>query len=165
MINAATFLCIPYDFKGKVLIYPPKIKEVVSDIYFGNYLKILTSSQEELEDEYVDKNKDSVDIKKVPTPFEFLLINCYHNKQVEHLVKKAFYFFCKVEVSFLYEEKAILIGSLEEELKRANTINDLVLLKEEEFFEFQNKIREAIGEKTVEPPNPNEHPKIRRFQT
>lgn len=164
MIDAAAFLRIPYDFKGKVLIYPPKISEVVSDIYFGNYIKILTSSQEELEDEYVDKNKDSVDIKKVPTPFEFLLINCYHNEQVKHLVKKAFYFFCKVEVSFLYEEKAILIGNLEEELKRANTVNDLVLLRENEFFDFQNKIREAIGEKPIEPPNPNEHPKIRRMK-
>ena len=33
-----------------------------------------------------------------------------------------------------------------------------------EFFHFQNAIREAIGQKMVEPPNPNEHPRIKAMK-
>lgn len=164
MINAMTFLSIPCDFKGKFLIYPPSIKDVVADVYFNNYLKLLITSQEELEDEYFDKNKDSTEDIKIPTPFEFLLINCYHSKEVELLAKKAFKFFCRVDVSFLYEEKMILIGDIKEVLDKAKTLDDLILLKEEDYFDFQNKIRESIGQDTIEPPNPNEHPKIKRMK-
>lgn len=164
MINVASFLSIPYNFKGKFLIYPPNVRMVVEDKFFNNYLRLLITSQEELEDEYFDKNKDSSDDLKVPTPFEFLLINCYHSKDVERLAKKAFNFFCKVDVTFLYEEKAILIGDLKEVLDTAKSMDDLVLLKEDEYFDFQNKIREAIGQDPIEPPNPNEHPKIKRMK-
>jgi hypothetical protein len=58
----------------------------------------------------------------------------------------------------------ILIGEVGEVLKRAETIDDLILLTEEEFFDFQNAIRECIGKKTVEPYNPNEHPKVREMK-
>lgn len=160
MISSSVFLGLPVDFNGKIYIYPPKVKDVAGEPYFGNFLKILTSSQEEIEDHYIEQKIE----QNPPTPFEFLLINCYHNKLVEELTKKAFYFFCKVEVSFLYEQKAILIGNLQEELTIAKTVDDLKLLKEDEFLDFQNKIRESIGEKVVAPPNPNEHPKIRRMK-
>jgi hypothetical protein len=38
------------------------------------------------------------------------------------------------------------------------------MIKEEEFFDFQNVIRECIGKKKVEPPNPNEHPKVKEMK-
>ena len=37
-------------------------------------------------------------------------------------------------------------------------------MDENNFFDFQNKIRESLGEKPIEPPNPNEHPKIRKMK-
>jgi hypothetical protein len=70
-------------------------------------------------------------------------------------------------VNFFYEQKTIIFGDLKEILARVETIDDLselVTLKEEEFFDFQNLIREAVNKKTIEPPNPNEHPKIKAMK-
>ena len=58
----------------------------------------------------------------------------------------------------------ILIGEVGEVLKHAETMDDLILLTEEEFFDFQNAIRECIGKKTVEPYDPNEHPKVKEMK-
>jgi hypothetical protein len=60
----------------------------------------LTYSQEEVEDEFLDA-KRSLDV--YPTPFEFMLNNCYHNKQYEALCQKAFEFFIHDKVVFAYE--------------------------------------------------------------
>lgn len=158
MTKESAFLGLPEDFNQKFLIYPPLIKEVVSNKKFHQYKQVFTFSQEELDDEYIKKDIAA------PTPFEFLLSNSYYNKEFEQIVKEAFYFFTKQEITFLYERKLILIGSLEKELKRIKNFKNLVFLTEEEYFDFQNNIRISLGEKTVEPPNPNEHPKIRRMK-
>ena len=68
------------------------------------------------------------------------------------------------KMNFIYEKKLILIGDLEKELSRVKSVEDLIFLNEENFFDFQNKIRESLGEKPIEPPNPNEHPKIRQMK-
>lgn len=158
MTKEATFLGFPEDFQNKFLIYPPKIKEIVSNKSFGQYRQLLTFSQEELDDEFSKKKETA------PTPLEFLLSNSYHNKEFEKIAKEAFYFFIHDEVTFIYDKKLILIGDVNKELKRIKNINDLVFLGEDNFFEFQNKIRESLGEKPIEPPNPNEHPKIRKMK-
>lgn len=158
MTKENAFLGLPTDFNQKFLIYPPKIKEIVSNKKFYQYRQILTFSQEELDDEYVKKNIIA------PTPYEFLLGNSFHSEEFEQIAKEAFFFFIKQEVTFLYEEKLILIGKLEEELKRVKSFKGLVFLTEDEFFDFQNNIRMSLGEKAVEPPNPDEHPKIRQMK-
>ena len=165
MSKEAAFLCLPQDFENKFKIYPPKVKEIVGCSYFSIYRHILTLSQEELEDEYLkkDKNKAKKDFN-VPTPLEFLLINSYHDKNFEEIAKSAFEFFIKEKVTFLYENKTILIGDIEEVVKEITSINDLKILNEKSYFNFQNKIRESLGEKPIEPPNPNEHPKIKRMK-
>ena len=169
MSNAITFLGFPKDFKQKFLIYPPTVKAVVSNEKFNQYRTLLTLSQEDLEDIFIKDNKEkdfnSYDQFQVPTPFEYLLANSYHNKEIEELSKEAFYFFTKQEITFLYKQGLILIGNLEEEIERVgNNIEALVFLKEEDFFDFQNMIRECLGEDKVEPPNPDLHPKIRRMK-
>ena len=58
----------------------------------------------------------------------------------------------------------IVIGEINEVVKNVKNLNDLVLLTEKEFFDFQNLIRESVGKKPVEPPNPNEHPKIKEMK-
>ncbi len=158
MSKEAVFLGFPEEFQEKFLIYPPKVKEVVSTKRFNQYRQLLTFSQEELDDEFLKKKQYS------PTPLEFLLSNSYHNKEFEKIAKEAFYFFTRQDVIFLYEQKMILFGKLEKELKRAKSLKDLIYLDEENFFIFQNKIRECLGEKPIEPPNPNEHPKIRAMK-
>lgn len=162
MSKEAVFVGVPQDFKNKFLIFPPKVKEIVGNKKFGQYRQILVFSQEELEDEYLKNNEKNKE--KIPTPLEFLLTNSYHNKEFEQLAKEAFYFFTKQEISFLYEEKLILIGEIEDELKRSKSLENLIFLNEEEYFEFQNKIRVNIGEDAIELPDPTEHPRIKQMK-
>ena len=79
-------------------------------------------------------------------------------------LKSIFTDFLHEEVTFIYEQKMIVIGEINEVVKNVKSLNDLVLLTEKEFFDFQNLIRESVGKKPVEPPNPNEHPKIKEMK-
>ena len=155
------FICQPNEFKPGIKIYPPTVKDVITNERYGHYGRLLTYSQEEVEDEFVEAKKV---LDKYPTPFEFLLNNSYHNEQYHQLCIEAFEFFIHQKVTFLYEQKVILIGEIGEVLKHAETMDDLILLTEEEFFDFQNAIRECIGKKTVEPYDPNEHPKAKEMK-
>lgn len=158
------FIGQPAPFKPGIKVYPPFVNEVIQNPKYSLYVKILTQSQEEIEDDFVAAKKE-MDI--YPTPMEFLLNNSYHNKEYQILAKEAFEFFTKEKVNFFYEQKIIIFGDLKDILSKIETIEDLselITLKEEEFFNFQNLIREAVNKKTVEPPNPNEHPKIRAMK-
>ena len=155
------FIGAPVEFKAGVYIYPPKVSDVILNQEYGLYSRVLTYSQEEIEDLYAEEKKD---MDFFPTPIEFLLNNCYHKKEYELLCKRAFSFFLKQDVEFLYDKKAILIGKIENVLKNIQSINQLILITEEEFFDFQNLIRVAINQKTVERPNLNEHPRIKAMK-
>lgn len=160
MISPAVFIGEPLFFK-KYCVYPPKVKDVCANPAFGQYLRILTFSQEEIEDEFVEKK---LDMSKIPTPFEFMLANCYASPEVARLTKEAFKFFMRIDVEFLYEAKAICVGDMREVLKTAKSVNDLEFIKEEDFFDLQNVIRLASGAKPVEKPNPDEDPRIKRIK-
>ena len=155
------FMGLPFEFKQGVHIYPPMIKDVVGNDSFSSFCQILTYSQEEIEDIFV---KEKIELDSFPTPMEFLLNNCYHDKKYEKLTKQAFEFFIKQKVDFLYDKKIIVIGSLEDILKSIDNLNQLITITEEEFFDFQNYIRMAINQKLVEKPNPNEHPKVKAMR-
>ena len=155
------FIGAPVQFKPGVNIYPPKVKEVVSNPGYNSFSRVLTYSHEEIEDIFIKEKKE---VDSFPTPLEFLLNNCYHNKDYENICKKAFRFFLKSEVEFLYDKKAILIGRIEDVLKELTSIDQIIMIHEEEFFEFQNLIRMATNQKIVEPPNSNEHPKIKAMK-
>lgn len=167
MINEKYFLKLPKDFKNKCKIYPPSVKEVVENECFSKYRYLLTITQEEIEDEFLNKKNENKEISTIPTPFEFLLATSYHNKEIEQVAKDAFYFFIKEPITFLYDRKEILIGDLEEIIKNASSLEDLkkmIMITEEEYFDFQNAIREALGEKKVEPPDPDEDPRVKRIK-
>ena len=167
MINEKFFLNLPKDFNGKVKIYSPTIKQVVENEHFSQYRYLLTITQEELEDEFLNKINENGEPLTAPTPLEFLLTTSYHNKEIEKIAKDAFYFFIKEPITFLYDKKEILIGDLEEIVKNASSLEDLkkmITITEEEYFDFQNAIREALGEKKVEPPDPDEDPRVKRIK-
>ena len=160
MNNPAVFIKEPLMFKNKFKVYPPSVREVVSDVRFGQYLKVLTLSQEDIQDELKDKIKQGED---APTPFEFLFINSYHSREFRAVVNQAFEFFIHQPVNFFFEEKILVLGDLERVVSEINSVDDLITIKEEEYFDFQNIIREVCGEKLIkppEPPNPNEDPRI-----
>ena len=165
MIDARILLRAPLNFNGKCKVYPPSTNEVVFTDLFTQYQKMLTITQEEIEDEiFADKNSQGNPNLRIPTPFEFVLANSYQSKPFEQIARQAFEFFIHQPVHFLYEQKAILIGELEEELKKAKTVDDLILLTEEEFFDFQNLVRECLGNDPVELPDPNEDPRVKRIK-
>ena len=114
------FIGAPVQFKPGVNIYPPKVKEVVSNPGYNSFSRVLTYSHEEIEDIYVKEKKD---LDSFPTPLEFMLNNCYHNKDYEIVCKDAFKFFLKSEVDFLYDTKIILVGRIEEVLKNLTSID------------------------------------------
>ena len=160
MTKEAAFLGLPQKFEGKIEVFPPKVGEIAANPLFGTYRHILTISQEEIEDEYVEKKIEQTP----PTPLEFLLINSYHDKNFEQLMKEAFFFFLKQKVTILYEQKMILVGDLEKLLPMLNSLDQLPKIDSSNYFDFQNFIRASLGEKPAELPNPDEHPKIRRIK-
>ena len=80
------------------------------------------------------------------------------------LAKEGFRFFTHEEVTFLIEQKIVIIGNLEKKLKTINNIDELPILNETNFLKFQNLLRQSIGEKIQEPPDPNENPRIKRMK-
>lgn len=160
MINSSFFIGLPENFKGKCKIYPPKIKDILDD-NFSAYQKLLTLSQEELEDMF---NEKGVELEKIPSVLEYLFSNAYNDKNFEKVLKDAFEFFIKDEVTFLFEEKKILVGNLKKELKRVKKIEELILIDEDEFFDLQNIIRQSLGFKKIERPVLDEDPRVRKIK-
>ena len=161
MLDPKTIIRLPQNFKNKFKIFPPSKTEVIGTEEFGMYQKIFTISQEELEDEFVQKG---LEIKQVPSPYEYTLASCYNSAEFLEIFKNAFKFFTKEEITPIFKVGVFIVGNLEEQLTKAKSAEDLVKFGEEDYFEFQNKIREVIGMSVIEPPNPNEHPKIRAMK-
>lgn len=169
MTNEKFFLGFPEDFHGKLEIYAPYVNDVVGNDEIGYYAKVLTLSQEEIEDELT---KDGKTIERFPTPYEFLLANSYHDPAYRQLVERAFQFFCHTDICLLFEQKKILIGNAKEILEQLkidasqtrSVEETLVFLEEDEFFDFQNRVRAAYSLPEVEPPNPNEDPRVKRIK-
>lgn len=160
MTNTQSFLCLPSSFKGKFLVYPPTIDDVVGNESFGTFRYLLLRSQEEIEDELVEKGKT----ENFPTPYDFLFSVACSNKENEKLAKDAFEFFIHQPVTFLHKEKKILIGDVEEVIKTVKNVDELIFLTEDEFFDFQNTLRCSIGDKEIEKFDPDENPRIRAMK-
>ena len=164
MINPATFIGRPLNFRYRCKIYPPTVEQVITNPRFGQFQKILTISQEDIIDELSQKNsKNPNEIQQYPTPFEFLLINCYHHPQFREIAIEAFQFFIHEEVNFFYEQKKIIIGTLTEEVQKISNVDELRTIGEEEYFDFQNCLREVCGDSPLEAPyvpDPDEDPRV-----
>ena len=165
MINEQVFINAPLNFEKGVKIYPPTVKEVITQSYFPIFRKLLMSSQEDIEDDIEEKVKNKeLKIDKIPTPLEFLFSSIAQDKRIEMLAKEGFKFFTNEEVTFLIEQKIVIIGNLEKKLKTINNIDELPILNETNFLKFQNLLRQSIGEKIQEPSDPNENPRIKQMK-
>ena len=167
MINPNFFLGLPQSFNEKCWVFPPSIDETLRVENYHKYCHLLTLSQEELEDDFIqqkEKKKIMDSSFDVPTPLEYILINSYNNKEFEKMALLAFQFFIKQPVTFIYDRKAILIGDLKEKITNKVPLNTYVFIEEDEYFDLQNLVREAVGTKTVERPNPNEHTRIKQMK-
>ncbi len=155
MINPAVFLCYPFSFEKVCQIFPPTVRETITNPKFGTYQKIFTISEDNLRD---NKKADG----SVLTPLEFLLSCSFQSESFKLLAMEAFEFFTHEKVTFLFNEKIIVFGDLEEELKKVNNVTELRMLNENNYLAFQNAIRISIGLKELEPEiiDPDEDPRI-----
>ena len=153
MIDSAIFIGKPLLFNN-IKIYPPKINEVVCNPLFNTFYKFLTYSQEDIQDELKGKIPEG---EEFPTPLEFLIVHCQFVDGYANLAQGAFKFFCGCDINFDFENKAILLSSQDGQ----------GCLNESNYFDFQNFIRRACGDKPVKPPepfDPDEDPRIRRIK-
>ena len=160
MINANSFLGLPIQFENICKIYPPKIKDILADQNYPVYRKLLLSSQEDIEDEYVEQKISD----EIPTPLEYLFQLAALDPKINQMALDGFKFFIKEDVFLLPDQKMIIVGDIKEILPNIKSISELRIIKEENYFQFQNLLRESIGEKQVEPYNPNENEKVKYFK-
>lgn len=161
MINSNFFLGLPVPYKEICNVYPPKVNDILNEKDYPVYRKLLLSSQEDIEDEFAEQ-KLSMD--EVPTPLEYIFILSASDERIKKIALEGFKFFIHEPVTMLADQKMIVIGDLTEVLPQLKSIEQLRILKEDNFFGFQNLLRQSIGEKEIEPYNPDENPKVKYFK-
>ena len=145
MINDKIFLGYPIKFEDICMVYPPKVNDVVGNENFNVYLSIFTITQEELDEIYL---KDE-SVKHIPTPFQYLMMNYYAEEKMRSYIENAFELFIHESVAIVPEIEMLLIGKKEEEIDPDVDLENPRLITEENFFDFQNKIRLSIGLKPI----------------
>ena len=161
MINPYSFLGLPTPFEDICQIYPPKIKDILSEKNYPVYKKIFLSSQEDIEDEFTEKK---IPFDNLLTPLQYLFILASQDERIKQIIIDGFKFFIKEPDLLLMDKQIIIVGDITENLSQIKSVSDLKIISEKNYFSFQNALRLAIGEKEIEPYNPNENPKIKYFK-
>ena len=162
MIDAASFIGEPTDFMGICLIYPPKIKEMITSGKFFKYYRFFTFSQEDVAEEI---KKMGLPIDTNVPPLHFLIDICKNDKGFEEAVLTGLEYFLHEKAMILYEQKVILIGEISSE--NLSNLENLRLITNNNYFDFQNAIRRSVGfpeEKPPVPIDPDEDPRIRKMK-
>ena len=73
MTDIRAFIGAPLNFKNKISIYPPSVREVITNPNFNVFYKLLTLTQDDTKEEIGDKLGEG---EELPTPFEYLMLNC-----------------------------------------------------------------------------------------
>ena len=119
------------------------------------------STQEDIEDDFMEMRLSTSD---APSPFDYLFELSATDLRLKKIIEDGFKFFIHEPVTLLLQGRLIVIGDLHEELKTADSVEELRILKPETYFNFQNLLRSSIGEKKAEPYNPDENPRIKYFK-
>lgn len=152
MLKKCFFLGKPLKFKNDVFIYPPTLNEAIGDddgASFAEYQTILLLSRTELDDLYAEHKIDqSYD------PFDFLMKNCRESSEFYDAMKEALAFFTKTTATVVEDSNVIFLGDISQAILSGATIDELdkfCYLNKDNFFEFQNLLRESIGTAPVDP--------------
>lgn len=160
MINDKIFLGYPIPFKDICHIYPPKVKDIVGNDEAVQWQALFTMSQEELDDAYRNEDKTVI----TPNPFTYLLLMYYTEEDKRSLVLNGFKQLLHEPVTIIPEMEIIVIGIEEEKLDPDIHLVEPRLLDAENYFDFQNLVRDAMGLNRVEPPDPDEDPRVKRIK-
>lgn len=161
MIDSNFFLGYPSQFQDICKVYPPKIKDIINEKNYPVYKKLFLSSQEDIEDEYTELE---LPLEEVPTPLGYLFIMAASDPRIKQIILDGFQFFLKEPVTMLPDQQMIVVGDLATTLKSIKSVSELRIIKEENYFDLQQMMRRAVGQKEVEPYNPNLHPKVKYFK-
>lgn len=172
MINERVFLRLPLKFEKDVVIYPPTVNDVVGDPFFHIYHQFLTMTQEDIECEIIENYEKANPTKimssfegiVVPTPFEYLLIAVMQDKRIETIVKQGFERLLHQPVSFIRGQRMIIIGDTKQILEQKKSVDEIAILNADNYFKFQNIVRQCCGDKEEEPPRPDEHFRIKKMR-
>ena len=161
MIDSNFFLGYHNQYENICKVYPPKIKDILNEKNYPVYKKLLLSSQEDIEDEYTEME---LPLDDAPTPLGYLFVMSATDARIKQIILDAFQFFIKEPVTMLPDQQMIVIGDLTETLKSIKSVEELRILKEDNYFKFEQMLRRAIGQKEIEPYDPNLHPKVKYFK-
>ena len=161
MIDASFFLGYSLPFGNICEVYPPKIKDIINNKNYPVYKKLFFISQEDIEDEFVEQK---VSFDELPTPLEYIFTFAQADEQMAEVIRNGFEFFIHEPVTLLTDQNMIVIGDLAQELSKIKSVDQLRIIKEDNFFEFQQLLRRSVGEKEIELYNPDENPKVKYFK-
>lgn len=157
------FLNLPVEFKKKdIFIYPPTFLDI-KDKFFPLYRSILFLQQEDILDMFNEQNLFDK-VEKMPTPFEYIMATAASNEDYAQKVQKGIEFFIKEPVTLLFNANAIMVGDFNKTIISISSLDELRLINEEDFFDFQNLIRLASGAEMVEEYVADEDPRIARIK-
>lgn len=157
--DSAILMGHPIWFEDVCKVYPPTLNDVLSNENYGRFVSLFTISQEDIWDNLA---KEVGDIpEKAPTPFQQLMIICLSSKEASNLIKEGIEFFIQQPVTIRAETGIIF---LLENVQEAEEIQDLKVINEDNYFEFQNTIRRVIGEEEKEAPAIDDNPHVRRIK-
>lgn len=162
-----SFLKIPQKFQTICTIYPPTVNDALRE-ETKQLINLLTISQEEIEDYFVDKVDDKGQSINPPDPFTYLLMNAQYNSEFKQKVIDSFQLYIHEPVTILTDQGIIIVGDLQKEVFKIQSIESIMdnlrIINKDNFFEFQNALRRACGDKELERPNPNENPRIKQMK-
>ena len=162
-----SFLGLPQKFENLCTIYPPTVNQVLSE-ETKQLINILTISQEEIEDFFVDKVDKNGEKFNPPDPFSYIMASAQYNKDFEKKIQDSFQLYIHEPANLQYSAGCIVLGNLEEEILKISSIENMLkelrIINKDNFFDFQNALRKALGDKQLEPPNPNENPRIKEMK-
>lgn len=160
MINDKIFLGYSIPFKDICNIYPLKVKDIVGNDEAVQWQALFTMSQEELDDAYRNEDKTVI----TPNPFTYLLLMYYSEEDKRSLILDGFKQLLHEPVTIIPEMEIVVIGVEEENLDPDVHLVEPRLLDVENYFDFQNLVRDAMGLNRVEPPDPDEDPRVKRIK-
>lgn len=166
MIDIRTFLGKGILFFSDIYVYPPKLEETY-DKDFNLWMSLLTLSQEDIWDNIIKKEGRELGekVENALTPFETLLVSCYENELLLKKMEEGIKFFTHKTVKILPKLKIILFTEGIEKIKSSELIlNQVKTINKDNYFLFQNLVRQAMGKDKVEMPNPNENPVVARIK-
>lgn len=168
-----------FKFKDICTIYPPTVNDILDNDSFFTGLGLLTITQEDLWDE-INLNQEKEDPRhrwkvpeNAPTPFSLLIAQYSTSEDFRAIINNIFEIFThnKILIWPGFSMVIIVDKKLAAVLDNENTDvdfddlgeEDLKLITEDNYFDFQNAIREAVGTTPAEKPDLSRHPRVLRM--